>query len=314
MLRFLGRRLALMVFTLFVISIAIFAITQLLPGDVATSILGNQATPEDLATLRAQLGLNQPAPVRYLEWLEGIARGDWGTSLALDTPVGPLLLQRLDRSLVLAALAFLIGVPLAIGLGVLAGVCRDRLPDHLISIGTLVAVSLPEFVTGSVLIVVFASWLHLLPPSSLIDPNADALQSLKSLVLPAVTLTLVMLAHTARMTRASMIEVLGANYIRTAILKGLPWREVVVRHALKNALLPTITVIAMNVGWLIGGLIVVESVFGYPGLGRLLIDAIHNRDVPLLQAIALLVSAVYACSNLIADLLYAQLNPRIRYA
>jgi peptide/nickel transport system permease protein len=314
MLEFFARRLALMAFTLFVISIAIFAITQLLPGDVATSILGNQATPEDLATLRDQLGLNRPAPVRYVEWLEGITRGDWGRSLALNTAVGPLLLQRLDRSLVLAALAFLLGVPLAIALGVIAGVCRDKLPDHLISVGTLVAVSLPEFVTGSVLIVVFASWLHLFPPSSLVEPGASPLQLLRSLVLPAVTLTLVMLAHTARMTRASMIEVLAADYIRTATLKGLPWHEVIIRHALKNALLPTITVIAMNVGWLIGGLIVVESVFGYPGLGRLLIEAIQNRDVPLLQAIALLVAAVYAFSNLIADLLYAQLNPRIRYA
>lgn len=314
MIVFLLRRLAMMGFTLFAISIAIFAITQLLPGDVATSILGNQATPEDLATLREQLGLNRPAPVRYVEWLSGISHGDWGTSLALGAPVAPLLAERLGRSLVLAAFAFALAVPLAIGLGVVAGIFRDRLPDYLVSVSTLVAVSLPEFVTGSVLIVVFASWLHLLPPSSLIAPGASPFESLRSLVLPSVTLTLVMLAHTARMTRASMIEVLGSNYIRTAILKGLPWHEVIVRHALRNALLPTITVVAMNVGWLIGGLVVVESVFSYPGLGRLLIDAIQSRDVPLLQAIALLVAASYALANLIADILYAQLNPRIRYS
>lgn len=314
MLPFLLRRLALMAFTLLVISMAIFTVTQLLPGDVATSILGNQATPEDLATLREQLGLNRPAHERYLTWLGGIAQGDWGTSLALHVPVGPLLLARIGRSLVLAGFAFALGVPLAILLGVTAGIARDRLPDHLISVGTLVAVSLPEFVTGSVLIVVFASWLRLLPPSSLIAPNATLLESLPSLVLPALTLTLVMLAHTARMTRASMIEVLGSNYIRTAILKGLPWRTVVFKHALKNALLPSITVIAINVGWLIGGLTVVETVFGYAGLGRLLIEAIRNRDAPLLQAVALLIAAVYALSNLIADLLYARLNPRIRYA
>lgn len=314
MLQFLLRRLAFMAFTLLVISIAIFTVTQLLPGDVATSILGNQATPQDLATLREQLGLNRPVHERYLSWLGGIAHGDWGTSLALQVPVGPLLVARLERSLTLAALAFGLGVPLAILLGVVAGVARDRLPDHLISVGTLIAVSLPEFVTGSVLIVIFASWLHLLPPSSLIVPQATLFEALPSLVLPALTLTMVMLAHTARMTRASMIEVLGSNYIRTAILKGLPWRRVVFRHALKNALLPSITVIAINVGWLIGGLTVVETVFGYAGLGRLLIEAIQNRDVPLLQAVALLVAAVYALSNLIADLLYMRLNPRIRYA
>lgn len=314
MTRFLLRRFALMGFTLFVISVAIFTITQLLPGDVATSILGNQATAEDLATLRQKLGLDQPAYLRYLEWLGGALHGDWGVSLALGAPVGPLILQRLGRSLVLAALAFAAAVPTAIALGVVAGVARGKALDYLISIGTLAAVSLPEFVSGSLLIVVFASWLHLLPPSSLLLPGAGWLGQLRSLVLPALTLMLVMLAHTARMTRASMVEVLGSNYIRTATLKGLPRRQVLLKHALKNALLPTITVVAINVGWLIGGLVVVESVFGYPGLGRLLIDAIQTRDVPLLQAIALLIAAVYAVANLAADVLYARLNPRIRYA
>ncbi len=290
MAEFLLRRLALMAFTLLVVSIAIFAVTQLLPGDVAVSILGQQATPEDLATLRERLGLNQPAHVRYARWLGGILQGDWGRSLRLDVPVGPLILQRLERSLVLAGLAMLLGVPLSIALGVVAGVYRDRLPDHLASVTTLVAVSLPEFVTGAILIVVFASWLRLLPPSSLIEPGASPLQSLKYLVLPTVALTLVMLAHTARMTRASVGEARDSNYVRTAILKGLPWGQVIVRHVLRNALLPAITVVAMNVGWLIGGLIVVESVFGYPGLGRLLVDAIESRDVPLLQAITLLVA------------------------
>ncbi|MBI2941493.1 MAG: ABC transporter permease [Chloroflexi bacterium] len=314
MRRFLLRRLGFMVFTLFVVSVAIFAVTQLLPGDVATAILGQQATPEDLATLRERLGLNRPAHVRYVEWLGGALRGDWGSSLRLGVPIGPLMLQRLERSLALAGFAFALGVPLAIGLGVVAGIYRDRLPDHAISIGSLLAVSAPEFVSGAVLIVVFSSWLRLLPPSSLIEPGANLVQSARYLVLPALTLMLVMLAHTARMTRASMVEVLGSNYIRTAILKGLPWGEVILRLALKNALLPTITIVAINVGWLIGGLIVVETVFGYPGLGRLLIDAIENRDLPLLQAIALLIAFVYAVSNLVADLLYARLNPRIRYS
>jgi peptide/nickel transport system permease protein len=304
----------LVLVTLLVVSITIFSITQLLPGDVATSILGQQATPEDLATLREQLGLNRPAYVRYVEWLGSFVQGDMGTSLRLDMPVAALISQRLGRSLVLAGLAFAVAVPLAIGLGVIAGIKRDSLADHIISVSTLGAVSMPEFVSGAVLIVVFSSWLHLLPPSSLVDPGAGFVESLRFLILPAATLMLVMLAHTARMTRLSVVEVLDSNYVRTAVLKGLRWRDVVLRHTLKNALLPSITIVAMNVGWLLGGLIVVETVFSYPGLGRLLIEAIQSRDVPLLQAITLLVAAAYTLSNLAADLLYGWLNPRIRVA
>ena len=314
MLKFLLRRLAFMGLTLLVVSGIIFTVTELLPGDVATSILGNQATAQDLATLRTQMGLDRPPQVRYVEWLSGIVRGDFGESLRLRIDVGPLILERLGRSLVLATLAFSVGVPLAIALGVVAGIYRERLPDQVISVFTLLAVSLPEFVTGALLILVFSTWLRVLPPSSLIQPNATVLETLRSLILPATTLVLVMLAHTARMTRTSMVDVLGSNYVRTAILKGLSWREVIFGHALRNALLPTITVIAINVGWLIGGLIVVESVFGYPGLGRLLIEAIRNRDVPLLQSTTLLIATIYAVANLIADLLYVRLNPRIRYS
>jgi peptide/nickel transport system permease protein len=299
--------------TLLLVSLLIFAVTEILPGDVATMILGQQATPEDLATVRAKLGLDRPPHVRYLEWIGGALRGDLGESLRLGVPVGPLLLQRLTNSLALAVLAFITAVPTAIFLGVAAGLLRDRWPDHAISIGTLVAVSLPEFVTGVLLIIVFAIWLPWLPPSSLVEPDANALESLPHLILPAATLTMVMLAHIARMTRSSMVEVMESDYIRTAILKGLPMRSVVLQHALRNALLPAITIIAINVGWLMGGLIVVESVFAYPGLGQLLLLAIGNHDVPLLQAVALLIAAVYSLSNLAADLLYRLLNPRIRY-
>jgi peptide/nickel transport system permease protein len=205
-------------------------------------------------------------------------------------------------------------VPLAIALGVVAGVFRSRWPDTAISIGTLVAVSLPEFVTGVLLILVFATWLRWLPPSSLIDPGANPLEVVYYLILPALTLMLVMLAHTARMTRTSVAEALRTNYVRTAVLKGLPWRTVISKHALRNALLPTITVVAMNVGWLIGGLIIVENVFSYPGVGRLLLEAVNYRDVPLLQAVTLVTAAVYGVANLLADVLYARLDPRIRYS
>lgn len=313
MAKFITRRLLFLILTLFVVSLVIFVVTEILPGDVASMILGQQATEQDLETLRERLGLNRPAPERYLDWLTGMLQGDWGVSLRLGVPVAPLLIERMGNSLVLAAIAFVLGVPLAILLGVLAGLTRGRWPDSLVTVGTLIAVSLPEFVTGIILIIVFASWLQILPPTSMIDPSASPLGSIRFLILPALTLTLVMTAHIARMTRSSMIEVMGSNYVRTAILKGLPRRKVIFEHALRNSLLPTITVIAINVGWLMGGLIVVETVFAYPGMGQLLLLAVGNSDVPLLQAVTLVIAAIYAVANLGADLLYRTLNPRIRF-
>ena len=311
--RILLRRLLSMAVTLVIVSLLIFTVTEILPGDVATMILGQQATPENLATLRAKLGLDRPAHVRYLEWVGGVFRGDLGQSLRLGVPVGPLLVQRLGKSLVLAALAFTVGTPTAILLGTLAGMARDRWPDWLISVGTLVAVSVPEFVTGVLLIVVFGFWLRWLPASSLIEPGADLLQSLRHLVLPVTTLTLAMQAHVVRMTRVNMVEVMQTGYITTAKSKGLTKWAIAFRHALPNALLPVITISAINLGWLIGGLIVVESVFAYPGLGRLLLLAINNRDVPLLQAVTLLIATVYLTSSFAADLLYGYADPRIRF-
>jgi peptide/nickel transport system permease protein len=313
MLKFIARRIVFLLLTLLIVSLVIFAVTEILPGDVASMILGQQATEQDLATLRERLGLDRPAYVRYVEWLGGMVQGDWGVSLRLGVPVAPLLIQRMGNSLTLALIAFAIGVPLAILLGVVAGLTRGRWPDSLVTVTTLVAVSLPEFVTGILLIIVFASWLRVLPPTSMIDPAASPLESIRFLILPALALTLVMAAHIARMTRSSMIEVMGSNYVRTAILKGLPRTRVIVQHALRNGLLPTITVIAINIGWLMGGLIVVETVFAYPGMGQLLLLAVGNHDVPLLQAVTLVIAAIYAVANLGADLLYRTLNPRIRY-
>jgi peptide/nickel transport system permease protein len=241
-------------------------------------------------------------------------RGDLGESLRLGIPAGPLIWERLQRSLVLGGLAFAVAVPLALTLGTVAGLLRDRLPDYFISVATLVAVSLPEFVTGAVLILVFASWLNLVPATSMLATTMPWPQAAQHFALPVAALTMVMLAHTARMTRASMIEVMNSAYVRTAILKGLPRYAVVIRHALRNALLPSITVIALNTGWLIGGLVVVENVFGYAGLGRLLIEAIQDRDVVILQAVTLIVAAIYALANLAADVLYTRLDPRIRLA
>lgn len=313
MFRFLVRRLAYMALTLLIVSSVIFAVTELLPGDVAVMILGSEATDETLTALRGQLGLDQPAPVRYLAWLTGAVQGDFGQSLRMRTDVGPLVLERLKNSLALAGLAFVIGVPLALGLGIVAGLRKDRPADKAITTITLLGISVPEFVIGSVLIILFASIWPILPATSLIDPQSNPLENLRFLILPALTLVAVTLAHLARMTRASVVRVLRSDYVRTAQLKGVPRGRVILRHVLPNALLPSITIIAINVGWMIGGLIVVETVFGYPGLGQLMIFAVTNRDVPLVQAVALLVATIYAIANLGADVLYAALNPRIRY-
>lgn len=313
MLQFIIRRLGFMIVTLLIVSVVIFAVTEVLPGDAAQSILGTDATEQSLEQLRDRLGLDRPLHERYVDWLFSAMQGDFGTSLRMDVAVGPLILERLGNSLVLAGLALLISVPLAITLGVIAGLRRGKPEDHAISVGTLFGVSMPEFVVGVVLILLFASTWAILPSDSLMEPDHNPFSRPSILVLPTVTLLAVTLAHTTRMTRASMISVMETDYVRTAILKGMPWRRVIARHALPNALLPTITIIAINIGWMIGGLIVVETVFSYPGLGRLVISAIEARDVPLMQAVALLVTFIYAFANLIADVLYTVLNPRIRY-
>lgn len=312
MVRFITRRLILIVLTLFVVSVAIFAVTQILPGDVAQMILGRGATPENVATLRHQLGLDRPAYVQYLDWVNGIVHGDLGDSLYLRRPVIEVVKPRLFNSAVLAAFAFLVAVPTAVVTGVWAGVRSNSVGDQLASTISLVGISLPEFVTGVLLIVIFASALRVLPSSSIILPGTTPLTRPSILVLPTLTLTGVLFAYIMRMTRANVIEVMQSNYVRTAVLKGLPMRRIIFRHVIPNAMLPTISVIAVNIGWMFGGLIIVENVFAYPGLGRLLLVSIQSRDVPLLQALALLICVTYSVSNLLADLSYGLLNPRIR--
>ncbi len=312
MTRFLARRLGYLLVTLLVTSLLIFLITQLLPGDVARVILGREASEPALQALRERLGLTRPAPVRYLSWLAAFVRGDWGTSFATGQAIRPLVVERLGNSLVLAGLTLAIAVPLAVALGVAAALRAGSWLDAVISVGSLAVVGLPEFVTGLVLIEVFAFRLRWLPANASVAPEAGFLEALPMLVLPALTATLVLLAYIARLTRASVLAELGRAYVRTAVLKGLPPRVVLVRHVLRNALLPTVTVVAISVGWLISGLIVVENVFNYPGLGRLLTFAIDRRDVPLLQAISLVAVLAFALANLVADVLYAVLNPRIR--
>jgi peptide/nickel transport system permease protein len=312
-LAFAGRRLGLLALVMGIVSVLIFGVVQILPGDVAVMILGTSATPGDLAALRERLGLDRPAPMRYVDWVSGAVRGEWGTSLLYQVPVRPLVLERLRRSALLAVLALAVAVPLAIGLGVLSALRPNGILDHAVGLLTLVAVSLPEFIVGTVLILILAFRFAVLPPSSLIDPEAGLWSAAPSLVLPALTLVLALLAHMTRMTRASMLDVLEQPYIRAARLRGLRPRLVILRHALRNALLPTVGIVAINVGFLIGGIVVVETVFAYPGLGRLMVDAVNHRDVPVIQMAALIIALTYALANLAADLAYAYLDPRIRY-
>jgi peptide/nickel transport system permease protein len=312
-LAFAGRRLGLLALVMGIVSVLIFGVVQILPGDVAVMILGTSATPGDLAALRERLGLDRPAPTRYVDWVSGAVRGEWGTSLLYQVPVRPLVLERLRRSALLAVLALAVAVPLAIGLGVLSALRPNGILDHAVGLLTLVAVSLPEFIVGTVLILILAFRFAVLPPSSLIDPEAGLWSAAPSLVLPALTLVLALLAHMTRMTRASMLDVLEQPYIRAARLRGLRPRLVILRHALRNALLPTVGIVAINVGFLIGGIVVVETVFAYPGLGRLMVDAVNHRDVPVIQMAALIIALTYALANLAADLAYAYLDPRIRY-
>ena len=312
MSRYITRRLAFLFLTLLLTSMIVFTVTQYVPGDVARVVLGREASEEMLEAFRDEFGLNDPLPVQYFNWLTDFVTGDWGISLSTKSEIRPLVIERLGNSLMLAAVTLVIAVPISILLGVIAGLNENKPVDSAISIGSLSVVGLPEFITGLLLIQIFAVKLDILPANSSIDPDATFLEALPMLILPALTATLVLLAYISRMTRSGVVEELKRPYVRTATLKGLPRRTIINKHVLRNALLPTITVIAISVGWLISGIIVIENVFNYPGLGRLLVFAIDRRDLPLIQAITMVTVVIFVVANLVADLLYAYLNPRIR--
>lgn len=312
MAKYILRRTVFLGLTILLTSLVIFSITRLLPGDVARVVLGREAGEEALEAFREENGLNDPLPEQYGRWLGQFITGDWGESLSTRSAIYPVVMERLRNSLLLAGLTMLIGVPLAVFLGVIAGLNEEKGTDNAISIGALAVVGLPEFVTGLVLIQIFSRWLGWFPANSSIEADATFFEKLPMLVLPALTATFVLLAYIIRLTRAGVIEELQRPYVRTATLKGLPRHTVVFKHVLRNALLPTITVIAISFGWLISGLIVIENVFNYPGLGRMLVFAIDRRDLPLIQAVAMITVVGFALANLAADLVYAWLNPRIR--
>jgi len=308
----LVRRLASSLAMLVFISVLIFGSTEALPGDVATQLLGREATPVALAALRTKLHLNEPAWKRYLTWAGGIVRGDLGRSLATDQPVAQLIGQRLRNTVLIAGLAAAFGIPLALLLGVLAGLKRDGPVDIIISVAALLGVCLPEFVVGTLLILVFGIYLHVVPAVTTASVDAPISQFLPSLWLPAATLSVVILAWIARIVRTSVIDVLDSDYVEMATLKGLSRWRVVIRHAVPNALLPAVNAVSLTLIGLVGGVVIVESVFNYPGIGTLAVQAVQNRDLPVVQAVGLLGAAIAGALNLAADVASILLNPRLR--
>lgn len=311
--RWFGRRLLLVIYTLLVVSVVVFGITQLLPADAATAILGTSATPNALAALRAQLGLNAPAWLQYLHWLDHVLHGNFGVSMTNGQPVAGPMIVALSRSLLLAFLSIMLTLTVAVPLGIVAALRRGGVADILLSLISYLGVSLPEFVTATMLLLIVANELGWLPATGYVPFTTDPVACLRHLVLPTLTVSAVMIAHVSRMVRSEMIEVLHSDYIRAARMKGLEDTTVLLRHALRNALLPVVTIVAMDVGYVLGGIIVVEEIFAIPGIGRQLIVAIQNRDLPAIQAGALIMATTYAVGNFLADCICAALDPRIRY-
>ena len=314
MIVLIGRRSVLALVTLFIISLIVFVGVEALPGDTATAYLGQQATPESLKALREEFGLNAPIHERYISWLGGILRGDLGDSMVKRKPVAELIGNRFRNTVVLATAAALVGIPLAIVLGVIAGLMRDKWPDVLVSTTSIVGMTLPGFVTATILIYVFAIRLEWFPAITLVPTDVPVVELLPNIILPIITLTLIMVAHILRLVRTNMIDVLTSDYVQMARLKGVPERQIVFRHALPNAMLPTINVVALTLAWLLGGVAIIETVFNYPGIGKLMISGITDRDFALVQGIAIILAAIYISLNLIADLLSLVLNPKLRTA
>lgn len=314
MLILIARRLILAVVTLFIISLIIFLGIEALPGDTATAYLGQSATPESLAALREEFGLNIPTHERYISWLTDALRGDLGESYARRQPVSEMIRYRFRNTIVLSVAASIVGIPLAILLGVIAGLTRDKWPDVLVSFLGIVGMTLPGFVTATILIFIFAIRLEWFPAITLLPSDAPVSELLPNIVLPIITLTLIIVAHILRLVRTNIIDVMESEYIRMARLKGVPILRIVFHHALPNAMLPTINIVALTIAWMFGGAAIIETVFNYPGIGKLMINAIGDRDMVVVQGIALILAGVVISLNLIADLLTLVLNPRLRSA
>jgi peptide/nickel transport system permease protein len=307
-------RIGLGVLTLFLVSLLVFVATQALPGDAARAILGREAANKArYEALRQQLGLDRPVASQYFSWFGGVIKGDLGNSLAQDAPVTSLIGRRVVNSFILVFIAALLSIPISLLLGSLTALRRDTKFDTTVTIGSLSLAALPEFVIGIILLVVFATQVFkVMPATSHVDPDVPIIQQLNLFILPALTLTLAVAPYITRILRASTIEVLESEYVMMARLKGLPERLVLNRHALPNALAPALQVTALNLAWLAGGVVVVESVFNFNGIGSLLVDSVKNRDMPMVQAIVLIIAAVYVIANLTADILTILVSPRLR--
>ncbi len=312
MLRLIATRAALGVLTLLAVSVLIFLCTEILPGDVASAVLGNQATPEALAAFRKELGYDQPAWARYLSWLTGALQGDLGQALTNKRDIVDEIGPRFFNTLFLAGYAALVAVPLSVGLGVVAAIREGRPVDRISNIVTLMTISVPEFFIGYILIVIFAVQLGWFPSLATVFSGMSVAERLYVTTLPAVTLTMLVAAHMLRMTRTSVLSVMSSPYIEMAFLKGMTRGRVVARHALPNAAAPIITVVALNLAYLIVGVVVVEAVFVYPGVGQYMVDAVSKRDVPVIQACGLLFAAVFVGLNTLADIASIMVNPRLR--
>ncbi|NPU13590.1 ABC transporter permease [Bradyrhizobium sp. 83002] len=312
-LAWLLRRLLLMVYTVVIVSVLVFAITQALPADAAQTLLGENASPEALAAVRTRLGLDDPVWLQFAHWVTRAATGNFGVSMRTGLPVAPEMLTALSRSLLLAASALVVTLVIAVPLGIFAALRQGRAADTMTSIIAYLGVSLPEFVTATALALLLTDILPWLPATGYVSPLEDSGLALRHLALPILTVSVILIAHVMRMMRSETLDVLQSDYVRAARLKGLPERTVLVRHVMRNALLPVITIVALDVGYLLGGIIVIEEIFAIPGIGRALMIAITTRDLPSIQAGAMIMAVTYAITNTLADVVYALLDRRIRY-
>ncbi|MBA33470.1 MAG: ABC transporter permease [Candidatus Pelagibacter sp.] len=306
------KRILLGLITLFIVSLITFIGVEILPGDSCTTYLERQAFGTALEACYKRLGLDIPAYQRYFSWAYNVIQGDFGYSLSGEMKINDVLGPRVKNSLVLASASILIGIPLAIFLGIITALWRDKLPDIMISTVTIFSMTIPEFISATLLILIVAIWLEWLPGIVIVPTGASVSELLPNIILPVIAISMIMTAHMARMVRSSVIQVLASDYVQMAILKGVPYWKMVFRHVLPNALLPAINVVALTIAWLLGGVVVTEVVFNYPGLGRLVIESISNRDLPVVQALAIILASIYVGINLIADLLTLMLNPRLK--
>lgn len=312
MIGLIARRAGSAVVTLVLISVLVFIGLELMPGDACTAFLGRDGKGAVLENCRERMGLNRPAAERFFDWAGNVITGDLGLSMKRERPIAEIVGWRLRNTLVLSAVAAAVGIPLAIFLGVIAGLRRDRPIDLALSSISIFAMTIPEFISATLLILCFSVSLGWMPGVVTVSYKAPVLDLLSVSVLPAATLTLILTAHILRMVRSSVIDVLDSDYVQMARLKGVPYRRLVWRHVVPNSLLPAISVIGLTIAWLLGGVVIVESVFNFPGMGRLAVDAVGDRDLPLVQAIALLFGLIYVFTNMGSDLLALALNPRLR--